>query len=213
MPNIMRGIAPSEQKFFEMLAEQSKNALLGAKELKGFVSGYSELERGERKTKSHSIRLIENKGDEITRSIMEKLNRAFRAPADKHEIQQIAIFVDDIMDLINSVSLRFVLFGIERVDSHMIKLADIVEKIVGELSFGILDLMNNKGMEEHYLKIRNLEKEADDSYQEALSELFHFYKNSIDIIKYKEIYGLMEEITDKCEDAAHVIESISIKRA
>ncbi len=213
MANIMRWIAPSEHKFFEMLAKQSENALCGAKELKGFVMDYSKLERNERKSKSHSISLIEAKGDEITRSIMEKLNQAFRAPIDKHEIQQIAVFVDDVMDLINAVSLRLVLFGIERIDVYIIKLADIVERAVSELTDGILDLIRQKGMKEHYLKIRSLEKDADDAYHEALSELFHFYKNSIDIIKYKEIYGLLEEITDKCEDAAHVIESISVKRA
>lgn len=213
MRNIMRWMAPIEGKFFEMLAEQSENALKGAKELKGFVNDYAKLERNERKSRANAVRLIEDKGDEITRGIIEKLNRAFRTPIDKQEIHQIAILIDGIMDLINAVSLRFVILGIERIDVHITRLAEIVEQTVGELSKIILDLMKQKGIKESYIKIRSLENEADNTYHEALSELFHFYKNSIDIIKYREIYGLLEEITDKCEDAAHVIESIAVKHS
>ena len=109
------------------------------------------------------------------------------------------------MNLIGTVALRFVLLGIERIDVHIIKLVDIVHSAASELNKSILDLKKSNGMKEHYIKIRSLENEADDAYHEALSELFHFYKNSIDIIKYKEIYELLEEITDKCEDAAHIM--------
>ena len=68
-------------------------------------------------------------------------------------------------------------------------------------------------MKEHYIKIHSLENDADEEYYKAIDELFHFYKNPIDIIKYKEIYELLEGITDKCEDAINVVESIVVKHA
>lgn len=213
MTNIMHWLVPREEKFFEMLIEQSENALEGAKELKNFVNNYEKLEKSERKSKAQKIKSIEHKGDEITHKIMEKLNKTFITPIDKEDIHQMAVLLDDVIDLINAVSLRFVLLGIERIDEYITKLVDITLNVVTELNKSILDLRKLKDMNEHYVKIHTLENKADDIYHEALSELFHYYKNSIDIIKYKEIYELLEKITDKCEDVTHVIENIVMKHA
>lgn len=213
MPNIMHWLVPKEEKFFDMLTEQAENALEGAQELKSFVSSYEKLERSERKAKAQAIKNIEHKGDEITHKIIEQLNRTFITPIDKEDIHEMAVLLDDIIDLINAVALRFVLLGIERIDDSIIKLTDISLSGVTEINKSILDLRKLKDMEEHYIKIHSLENEADEVHHQALSELFHFYKNSIDIIKYKEIYEYLERITDKCEDVANVIESIVVKHA
>lgn len=213
MANIMHWLVPKEEKFFEMLTEQAENALEGAKELKNFVSNYEKLGRNDRKAKAQLIKNIENKGDEITHRILEKLDKTFITPIDKEDIHQMAVLLDDIIDLINAVALRFVLLGLERIDNFITKLVDIILNAVSELNKSILDLRKLRNMKEHYVKVHSLENEADDIYHEALSDLFHFYKNSIDIIKYKEIYELLEEITDKCEEVTHVIESIVVKHA
>lgn len=213
MANIMHWLVPKEEKFFEMLTEQSENALEGAKELKNFVNNYSKFGRSERKSRAQVIKNIEHKGDEITHKIIEKLNKTFITPIDKEDIHQMAVLLDDVIDLIYTVALRFVLLGVERIDEHTTKLVDIILSAVSEVNKSILDLRKLKDMREHYVKIHSLENEADDVYHEALSELFHFYKNSIDIIKYKEIYELLENITDKCEDVANVVESIVVKHA
>ncbi len=206
-------LVPKEEKFFEMLTEQATNALEGAKELKNFVNNYEKLEKNERKTRVQAIKNIEHKGDEITHKIMDNLNKTFITPIDKEDIHQMAVLLDDVIDLINAVALRFVLLGIERIDNYISKLVDITFNVVAELNKSILNLRKLKDMNEHYVKIHSLENEADDVYHEALSELFHYYKNSIDIIKYKEIYELLEEITDKCEEVTHVIENIVVKHA
>ena len=213
MANIMHWLVPKEEKFFEMLTEQASNALEGAKELKNFVANYDKFERSDRKSKAQIIKNIEHKGDEITHKIIDKLNKTFITPIDKEDIHQMAVLFDDVIDLINAVAIRFVLLGIERIDSYIIKLVDIILEVVIELNKSILDLRKLKNMREHYVKIHSLENEADEVYHEALSELFHFYKNSIDIIKYKEIYELLEKVTDKCEEVTHVIENIVVKHA
>lgn len=209
----MHWLVPKEEKFFDMLTEQSENTLEGAKELKNFVHNYTKFERSERKSMAQTIKNIEHKGDEITHKIIEKLNKTFITPIDKEDIHQMAVLLDDVIDLINAVALRFVLLGIERIDTHITQLVDITLNAVIELNKSILDLRKLKDMREHYIKIHSLENEADEIYHEALSELFHYYKNSIDIIKYKDIYELLEKITDKCEDVAHVIENIVVKHA
>ena len=213
MANIMHWLVPKEEKFFEMLTEQAENALEGARELKNFVNNYSKFERSERKSRANVIKAIEHKGDEITHKIIEGLNKTFITPIDKEDIHEMAVLLDDIIDLINAVALRFVLLGIERIDDFIVKLVGIILNSVTEVNKSVMDLRKLKDMREHYIKIHSLENEADEVYHEALSELFHFYKNSIDIIKYKEIYELLERITDKCEEVTHVIESIVVKHA
>ena len=213
MTNIMHWLIPKEEKFFEMLTEQSENVLEGAKELKNFVNSYEKLERSERKAKAQAIKNIEHKGDEITHKIIERLNKTFITPIDKDDIHQMAVLLDDVIDLINGVGLRFVLLGIERIDDYIIKLTELILNAVNELNKSIVDLRKLKEMKEHYIRMHSIENEADEVYHEALSDLFHYHKNSIDIIKYKEIYELLEKITDKCEEVTHVIESIVVKHA
>mgnify|MGYP001609896298 CR=1 FL=1 len=212
MANIISWLMPKEEKFFEMLKEQSNNALESAKELKSFVDQYAQFDRKERKSRAQIIKNIEHKGDEITHKIIDELNNR-AAPIDKEHAYKIAISLDEIIDLANTVAFRFVLFGVERIDKYITKLVDIVLNAVGEVNKIISDLRKPKGIKEHLAKIYNLEKEADEIYHEALSELFHFYKNSIDIIKYKELYELLEKITDKCKEISRITEVVAFKYA
>ena len=209
----MHWFVPKEKKFFEMLAEQSKNAMGGAQELKNFIDNYPEFGRNERKTKYQAIKNIELKGNEVTHEIMQSLDKNFRTIIDKEDIRQLAVILDDILDLIDTAASRFVVLGIERVDIYMPKFADVAVEIVGEVNKGILNLKNLKDAKECSEKIRKLNDSSAELHNEALSELFHFYKNSIDIIKYKEIYKLLNNIARKCKDAANIVESISIKHA
>lgn len=213
MANIMHWLLPKEEKFFEMLNEQSENVMQGAKELKDFVGNYAKLDKNEKKSKANLIKNIESRGDEITHNIIQKLNATFITPIDKEDIHQMAVLLDDVIDRINGVALRFLLLGIEKMDRHISKLVEIINNAVTEMHSSILDLRKLKEMREHYIKIHSLENEADDTYHEALSELFAHYDNPIDIIKYKEIYELLEGITDKCEDVTNVVEGVVVKHA
>jgi uncharacterized protein Yka (UPF0111/DUF47 family) len=209
MKKIMRWLVPKEKEFLEMLAEQSGNVLEASKELKKLLDDYSEIERGERKARAYAVKKIEHRGDETTKRIFERLNGNFRTFIDKEHIRQMAIILDDIIDLINIVASRFVILSIERIDDYMLKLVAVINSIASEVNEGILDLKKMKNMEEHCRKIRELEKKADNIYQSALSDLFHFYKNSIDIIKNKEIYDFLENTADRCKDLANVLDNIA----
>lgn len=211
MKKIINWLAPKEKKFLELLAEQSENVLESAKELKNFVDSYEKSERKDRKSKAQLIKNLEHKGDEITHNIIARLDKGYRTPIDKGDIRQIAVLLDDILDLINDTASRFVILSIERIDDYIIKFTNIILSAVSEVNESIMGLNKLKDVKEHYSKIYKLENWADNVYNEAMSELFHFYKNSIDIIKYKEIYELLEEIADKCKDIANIIESIAVK--
>lgn len=213
MKKILHWLVPREKEFFELLAAQSSNALEGAKELKIFIDDYDKLERGERKARAYAIKNIENAGDDAVKKIFDRLDKKFRTAIGREGIQHMAVLLDDITDLISDASSKFVILSIERTDTHIVKLAGMAFDAVAEVDKSVLDLKKLKGMGSHCAKIRSLEKAADKVYDEALSELFHFYKNSIDIMKYREIYELLESIADKCKDVANVLDSIAAKHA
>jgi len=213
MANIMNWLVPKEEKFFEMLTEQSENALEASKKLKDFIDSYSKLDRNAKKSRVQEIKDIEHKGDELSHKIIEKLNVAFITPIDKEDLYRMTVIIDDITDLINAAALRFVLLSIERIDDYIIKFIAIINESISELIQMISSLKGKEYTKDHLLKIHELENKADEIYHKALSELFHFYKNSIDIMKYKEIYEILERTTDKCEEVSQVIENVMVKNS
>ena len=211
MKKIINWIVPKEDGFFELLAEQSENVLESAKELKNFVDNYEKFERKERKSKTQLIKDLEHKGSEFAHNIITKLDKGYRTKIDKEDIRQVAVLLDDVLDLINDTASSFVVLSIERIDNYIIKLMNIIHSAVIDVNKSMICLNKLRDIKEHYSKIYKLKNWTDNVYNEAMSELFHFYKNSIDIIKYKEIYGLLKEIAGKCKDIASVIESIAVK--
>ena len=203
---------PKEEKFFELLGELSANALEGAKDLKDLIDKYPELERDERKSRVDSINKIKSKCNSVYYSIIKKLNKSPRL-SDKSEIYQITILLDGVMGLINSAASHLIILSIERIDDYIIKLVDITLNAVSELNNCTSDFRKLRDIEESCTKIYRLENEADKVNYDALSDLFHFYKNSIDIIKYKEIYELFESTIDKCADVANSIENMIDKHS
>ena len=209
MKRIMHLFARKRRGFLEMLDEQAGNMSAGAKELKIFIDDFQNLERSERKSRAQSIKSIERKGDEIAREIFERLEKNKDAPFEKGDIRQITVILDDILDLVNDAASKFVILSIERIDNNIIKLVDLAVEIINEAKDMVYNFKKIKSVRDNCSKICGLESRMDEGYNEALSELFHFYKNSIDIMKCKEIYGLLEKIADKCKDAANAAESIA----
>jgi len=213
MARVLQWFVPKELKFFDVLKEQSENSLNAAKELKRFVHNFPKLSYDSKKRVSKSIKLIEEKGDDIAHDTLAALDKTFITPIDKEDIHQMVHLLDDVTDLIEAVSARIVLFNIDKVDTYIKQLVDIVLDIVAEVDKGVSDLRKLSRMEEWYIKIHSLENKSDEIYKEALYKLFNNNKNALYIIKYKEIYELLEKVNDKCEIIANVIESIVIKHA
>ena len=210
---ILQWFVPKELKFFDTLKEQSENVVGGAKELKRFIHGFPTLSYDSKKNISKSIKLIEEKGDDIAHKILAALDKTFITPIDKEDIHQMVHLLDDVIDLIDAASARIVLFNINKVDIYIKQLVDIIMVIAVDVDKGIHNLKNLKCMQEWYIKIHSLENKSDEIYQEALYNLFNSNKDALDVIKYKEVYELLEKVNDKCEIIANVIESIVIKHA
>ena len=202
----MHWLIPKEKKFFDMLAKEASISLNAAGELKDFLEGYAGFERNERKIKASGLKSIRNDSEEIYHDIRIELGKNPNVPIDKEDIGQMAFFLDGISKGCERAASRFVILSIERMDNYSINLARIAFEAAFEVQKSISALKNLKDMKKDYERIKNLQKESKDLYDEALSELYHFHKNSIDIIRYREIYDIIAQITDCCESIANLVE-------
>jgi hypothetical protein len=213
MERVIKWLVPKEEKFFDMLKEQSANVLVGAKEFQKLVSEYPMLSTDRKKEARDNIKKIESMGDDIVHKLLKELDRTFITPLDKEDIHGITVLLDDIIDLIDAISERFIVFNISRVDSFIKSLAEILVSATMEVDNAISSLKKLRDMNRFYIKIHSLENESDRIYYNALSSLFRNSKDPTEIIKYKDIYQLLEDTIDKCEDVANIIESVVVKHA
>ena len=213
MKRIVYWLLPRKKKLFEMLAEQSENIVKASIELKNLIADYHKFERGERKARVQLIKKFEEKAYELKRSIANKSNKSLSTSIDKEDLSKINSLLEETADLIGTIANLLIILSIERIDDYTIKLLEIMNSAIEELDKNIANLGKKKDMKEHFEKIFKLNKEANDIYNEALSELFHYHKNPIDIMKYREIYGLLKGIIVNCKDVAELIENAVDKRS
>lgn len=203
-------IIPQDSHFFDMLEEESKTVIKGADLLLETIKIFycSPQRRKEIKT-------IENDCDNIVHEIMEALNLSFITPIDQEDIRRLASALDDVLDLINSVSNRLCLYNIkpEWRTGEFVRLSEIVVKQAIEVDKalkGLRKMKNPKEIEKRCIEVNRLENEADDLFHNSLAKLFEM-NDPVAIIKLKELYENMEACTDCCEDAANVISDIVAK--
>ncbi len=211
MPSVITWFLPKDDDLLLRLSAQSSIALNAAKELQDFLGHYGDMGLAQKEAKRAVIQDLEHKGDEETHALIEKLNRSFITPLDKEDIYRLAVLLDDITDLINAVASRFLLLDIRKIDGHINKLSEILFRAVEEVNNTVRLLGKKDGIEKSLIAIHSLENESDEVYHEALFDLFHNTKDPIDILRYKEIYEFLEEITDVCEDISNVIGNIVVK--
>ncbi len=205
----MFGLIPKEEKFFVLFKEMTRNINEGAQLLKEMLDNFNDPQEMQRKIKD-----VEHKGDSITHEIIKKLNTSFVTPLDREDIYALSGALDDILDLIDASAQRVVMYNVEKPTPEAKELAFIILKSCQTLEKGV-SLLGGKleHISECCVEVNALENEADRVCREAVSRLFDEEKDPIQLIKWKEIYETLERATDKCEDAANILESVVVKNA
>jgi len=200
-------LIPQEKIFFELLEQESKNVLAGALALDDLVQNFDLLA-----DKRNKIKDIEHQGDNIVHSIYDRLIKTFITPIDREDISKLASLYDDVLDYIYAAVNRLYLYEISSPTEPMRKFTELVVKSVREIDFAFASIQKIKApeVESRIIEVDRLENEADVVLNEAVAALFKT-NDAITIIKLKEIYELMETITDKCEDVVQVIRDIILE--
>ena len=207
----IRKLLPHDDHFFALMEESAKNLVRAGEELKKLPSCKTQKER---EKAAKRIKDIEHEGDAITHRIFSELNSTFVTPLDREDIHELASALDDVLDHIDGCAHRFALYKITRVPKAVGSLIFVLRESIAELHHGVSLLRNLNEAEElqnSFKKVNEYENQADDLFDQAVADLFEKEKNPVQIIKIKEIFVGLETATDKCEDAANVLEGILIK--
>jgi predicted phosphate transport protein (TIGR00153 family) len=172
------------------------------------------MRRFERPEESaHRIKALEHECDLLTHDLVKKLNRTFITPFDREDIHDLATKLDDVMDFIDNTANRMTSYSLAAPPPEMAPLADILHRQTGVLRDAVGNLKRTDHILEKCVEIHTLENEGDRIFHEGIARLFKGKDNAIEIIKHKDVLEALETATDKCEDAANVLEGILLKNA
>ena len=203
------GLLPKEEQYFASFTQMTSHICDAAAALVRML----EDERGDYNAHTKRIKDIEHACDEITHSIVTRLNSSFITPFDREDIYLLSSTLDDILDLIDDVARVFVMYDVRESSPPARRFAGLLQRMASELHEIVSTLERPNGITPRLVEIHRLENEGDDIYHSAVGELFRSQKDPLTVIKWKEIYEKMESAVDRCESAANIIESIIIKNA
>jgi uncharacterized protein len=205
----MGRLLPREGRFFDYFNEHAGHAVLAAAELKALLADLSELEARRRNIERH-----EKQADQITHHTMQLLHQTFITPLDRDEIHQLITTMDDVLDLMEDIAQCLFLYDVRAVTPEAQRLADICVACTEKVRDAVakLESMDNAdAILKLCAEIDRLEADADYVMRSAMAKLFREEPDAKEIIKQKEIYQLLESVTDKCEDIANLIEGIVLE--
>jgi len=202
-------LIPREEKFFDLFEQQGTNIVAASRALEQLTLDYPNA-------KTHAQRIVdlEHDGDSLTHEIVRRLNTTFITPIDREDIYALASRLDDVLDLIDAVADRLLLYRIVAPTEGCVGMAKIIVKAAEETDRAVRCLRTLSAFyHKHCVEVNRLENEADRLLRDELVALFEGKQDAIEVIKWKEIYETLEIVTDRCEDVANVIEGIILKMA
>ncbi|HEX9960047.1 MAG TPA: DUF47 family protein [Pyrinomonadaceae bacterium] len=201
-------LLPREEEYFTLFTEMTARIQDGADALVAMMQDASESFESYTKR----IKDAEHACDELTHRITTKLNKSFITPFDREDIYMLVVALDDVLDYIDAGARAILMYDIREINDHAKQFAKVIQSLAIELHSAISILAKPKdGMNQHIVEIHRLENEADDVYFRAIGELFRNTTDPITIIKWKEVYEILEAATDRCESVANIIESVILK--
>lgn len=203
---------PREERFFGLLRSGAETALEAARAFVEMLDHYEE-----RTARAAELKVIEERGDNVIHEIMRNLHRTFVTPIDREDIALLAEHVDDVIDAIEDAARMHIEYGVEAPTERDKELARIVLRCAEELLVAV-DKLRFRGAKlneilPHTIELNRLENEADQVNRQAIGELFRGAESAIEIIKWRDIYEMLEHTADLCEDAANVLEGVVLKHA
>jgi uncharacterized protein len=204
---------PKDRVFYSLFEEVADTVARMGKLIKEVVA---EPDFDKRASLISQTEDLEHVNDDLTHKIFTELGRNFITPFDREDIHYLASSLDDICDYIYSTAKKINFYKVNPNDTGIQKMADLIDQSTEQIRNAVKELRNMRDMRkitDALVKVNSIENQADDIFDMSIERLFETEPDAKEVIKKREIYQVMEIVTDKCEDAANVIESIIIKYA
>jgi hypothetical protein len=193
------------RRFFELFEKQGEIVSETLAELsKSLLEGRSRHAR---------LRDLEHQCDDATHEIHNLVNNTFATPLDQEDILRLASSLDDIVDLAEETADKIDLYHVQAISDAAKQMGEFLAKAGVEIAAATKTVEGSTELQPHRAAIHTLENEGDRMLRVAIGDLFSGEKDASELVKWKDIYDLLEATMDACEDAANVMESIAIKNA
>lgn len=169
---------------------------------------------GNQSKKIQELRVLEHKADQKNHEMLMVLARDFLPPIDTEDIMNVIHALDDVVDAIQDVSARFGMLHVTALRPEAREFADLILRLGDELVATLEQFPNYKKpteLKKHLVELNTLESQGDEIYDRALSRLFSTDQEVLEIIRWREIFELMEACCDAFEHAANAIENVVMK--
>jgi predicted phosphate transport protein (TIGR00153 family) len=208
-------LLPREDRFFDLFNRHADEIVAGAKALADLMSGYRDV--ASRAQHIEQIERAEKAADRLTHETLKLLHSTFITPFDRDDIHKLISTMDDILDLIQDVAESAMLYDLQRITQEAQQLAEITGMCCQRVRAVVQMLPSMQDQAEAILRtcqeIDQLESDADRVMRAGMSRLFRDETDVRQLIKLKAIYELLEEVSDRCEDLANLIEGIVLENA
>jgi predicted phosphate transport protein (TIGR00153 family) len=205
---------PGETRFFPLFKELSSALVVASDMLIACTKAVSHEQQAEY---YRQIKEQERLGDKLSHQVFDELNATFITPFDREDVHDLAMYLDDVMDGINSSAKRIAMYRPKSIPDNAVELAGMIKEaslILAGITDGINALKkNSSGLKSYCNDLHDIENRADDVYENFVIKLFEDEKDSIELFKLKEILYEMEKTTDMAEQVGKIIRTIIIKYA
>jgi hypothetical protein len=203
-------LTPRERGFYPLFVQAAEIIADAADQLATLVAA----EPPNREAIAKQIKELETEGDELTHQILIKLNSSFITPFDREDIHELVGGLDDIVDTIDALAKRFVLYHVQSMEPEFVEQTKVLVRATEVLSDAVYRLRKSRKLSQLHdalVEIHRLENVGDDNNHAAMSRLFDGRTGPLEVMKWKELYDLVETAIDACEDVGNTLERIVLK--
>jgi uncharacterized protein len=199
-------LVPRTTEFYELFAAAGQNALEAARLVDTRFRSFPE-----REVRQAEVKELENRGDDLTRQIIELLNTQYITPFDREDIYDLAKSIDDVVDFIENASDLLTLYKIEQPMAQSLEQCRVLVVAADNLAQALAGLRGLRDAERYLVAVKKLEDEADQIVRGAIASLFENHVDPVEVIRWKDIFEALEDAIDACETTADVVGNIVVK--
>lgn len=207
----MFNFSPKNDKFYDLFIDFTGIIEEASSELNVLTKNTEDVEKI-----SSRLKDIEHKGDDLSHQILQELNNSFITPLDREDILLITKKLDDVVDNIEDIAGRYLMYNIKSSREKSFKIVELIQessKKIKDLFLKLRDFKKDNSIGKVITELNLLETEGDYAYRDAMRELFTTDINQVEIIVWKDLYEKLEKTLDSCEALANIVEGVVMKHA
>jgi predicted phosphate transport protein (TIGR00153 family) len=206
----MINLLPKDTKFFDLFEGIAQHVVSASEHLRKMAKAFPDTAAAE----LHHIREAEHEADDLAHKALNHLDSTFITPFDREDIHELIGGMDDIVDTVDAIAKRFTLYHIKSMQPWFLKQTDVLVQasvVVGEAIYRLRKARKLGELSDRLIEIHRLESLGDDNNHAAVSELYNGNTDTLEVMKWKEFYDMIEEGIDACEDVGNTLERIVLK--